>query len=82
MDVSAIGNMVSTVGFPIVCTLILFWYVNKRDERDEMETQRHNSEVEALRDTLEKNTLVLQKLTDKIDMIGGAMSNDDTKRLE
>lgn len=40
-------NSISTVGFPIVMCLILFWYMTKQTERHEAES---NSMKEAIND--------------------------------
>lgn len=59
MDASAITQIVSSVGFPIAACLICFWYVNKL-------TETHKEEVNKLTDALNNNTLVMQKLCDKL----------------
>lgn len=74
MDMNTVTTFITTVGFPIVCACVMFWYITKRDELDAEETRNHKEEMEALRGTIEKNTLVLQKLIDKIDGMGGEHS--------
>ena len=59
MDASAIIQIISNVGFPIAVCLICFWYVNKL-------TETHKDEVNKLTDALNNNTLVMQKLCDKM----------------
>lgn len=59
MDASAITQIISSVGFPIAACLICFWYVNKL-------TETHKEEVNKLTDALNNNTLVMQKLCDKL----------------
>lgn len=59
MDVNAIIQIISGVGFPIAACLICFWYVNKL-------TETHKEEVNKLTDALNNNTLVMQKLCDKL----------------
>lgn len=59
MDVNAITQIISSVGFPIAACLICFWYVNKL-------TETHKEEVNKLTDALNNNTLVMQKLCDKL----------------
>ena len=66
MDASAIIQIVSNVGFPIAVCLICFWYVNKL-------TETHKDEVNKLTDALNNNTLVMQKLCDKL----GVQTNAD-----
>lgn len=50
---------ISTVGFPIVMCLILLKF-----QKDE--AQIHKEETEKFTEALNKNTIVLQKLCDKI----------------
>ena len=59
MDANAIIQIISGVGFPIAACLICFWYVNKL-------TETHKEEVNKLADALNNNTLVMQKLCDKL----------------
>ena len=59
MDASAIIQIISNVGFPIAVCLICFWYVNKL-------TETHKEEVNKLTDALNNNTLVMQKLCDRM----------------
>ena len=59
MDASAVIQIISNVGFPIAVCLICFWYVNKL-------TETHKDEVNKLTDALNNNTLVMQKLCDKL----------------
>lgn len=59
MDASAITQIISSVGFPIAACLICFWYVNKL-------TEAHKEEVNRLTEALNNNTLVMQKLCDKL----------------
>lgn len=59
MDVNAIIQIISGVGFPISACLVCFWYVNKL-------TETHKEEVNKLTDALNNNTLVMQKLCDKL----------------
>lgn len=59
MDVNSIIQIISGVGFPIAACLICFWYVNKL-------TETHKEEVNKLTDALNNNTLVMQKLCDKM----------------
>lgn len=55
-----IVNIISTVGFPIFACCALFWMNDK-------ESQRHAEETEKFTNALAENTLVLQKLCDKLD---------------
>lgn len=46
---------ISTVGFPIVCTLILLYLLVKENEQ-------HKEEMSALKETIHNNTVVLAEL--------------------
>ncbi|MBO7549534.1 MAG: hypothetical protein J6T77_06150 [Clostridia bacterium] len=52
-------NAISTIGFPIVLTLILLWYINKKDEKQD---QRNAEFVKAI----ENNTRAVDALTIEI----------------
>lgn len=54
-------SVVSTLGFPIAMCLILCYYVNKINES-------HKAESKDFADALNANTVVLQKLCDKLDV--------------
>lgn len=51
---------VSTVGFPIVMCGLLFWKIDKQDKE-------HREETTKLSESLNQNTLAIQKLVDKLD---------------
>lgn len=59
MDVTVILQAITTVGFPIAMCLVLMWYVMKSNEY-------HKEETKDFTDALNRNTLVLQKLCDKL----------------
>lgn len=63
MDLQTITNVITTIGFPIAVCLICFWYINKMQES-------HKSEIDKLSEALQNNTIVMQKLVDKLDMEG------------
>ena len=52
MDIQVIGQLVASLGFPIVACGAMFWMVNKQEER-------HGEEIGSLRKTIEDNTNVL-----------------------
>lgn len=60
MEISTIGDLITQIGFPIAVCLICFWYINK------IQTQ-HKEEMTTLKEALDNNTSVLQKLVDKLD---------------
>ena len=64
-----IVSVISTLGFPIAMCLILCYYVNNINES-------HIAASKEFADALNNNTIVLQKLCDKLDVERGA-ENDN-----
>lgn len=58
--VQMVVSVISTVGFPIAVALICMWYVNHQGEN-------HKTEVSAMTEAINNNTLVLQRLMDKLE---------------
>ena len=59
--VNDIITLISTVGFPIAMCIGMGYYLVKKDEA-------HNAESKEFTEALNKNTLVLQKLCERLDM--------------
>lgn len=59
MDINAIAQIFSNLGVPIACLAVTFylWY---------NETNAHKEEMSNMTDALNNNTLILQKLLDKL----------------
>jgi len=62
MDFQAVVQAISCVGFPIVCVLMCFYYINKNNEKNDA--------------TIEKNTEAIQELTIFIKEIIAKQFND------
>ena len=62
MDMQMIMNMISTLGFPIVVAVALFWYINKQNEN-------HKEEINGLRETIQDNTNILHELKELIKVL-------------
>ena len=62
MDVQVIGQLIASLGFPIVAAAAMFWMVNKNEER-------HKEEMDGLRKTIEDNTNVLASLKELIQIV-------------
>ena len=60
MDVTVITQLVSTVGFPIAMCALMSYYIKYTEDK-------HREEINTMRDALNNNTMVLQKLVDKLD---------------
>lgn len=59
MDAQSLMQMISTVGFPIVCCIYLIYTQNKTEEK-------HAEEMDKMRETVENNTKVMIKLCAKL----------------
>lgn len=59
MDATSVNQLISSVGFPIVVCLVCFWYINKVQEQ-------HKEEVDKMSEAIQNNTVVMQKLIDKL----------------
>lgn len=66
MDMNVVLQAISAVGFPIVISIYLLWYIKELENT-------HKEESKQFTEALNKNTLVLQKLIDTI----GDDRNDD-----
>ena len=60
MDLPGVLQAISTVGFPIVVCLLCFWYIKQSSDT-------HKQEIDKLSEAVQNNTLVIQKLTDKLE---------------
>ena len=71
MDFSTIATMIGTLGFPIVacCGMAYFFAkVNDNYRNDIKELQsNHKEEIAKMTEAINNNTLVIQKLVDKMD---------------
>lgn len=59
MDVNTLIQLVSSLGFPVVCCGALFWKMVKIDEQ-------HKEEMDKIAEALNNNTIALTKLSDKL----------------
>lgn len=70
IDFEAINNLITTVGFPIVCYLMAGWYVKYREDRNDEKfdklNNQHDEENKRITEALNNNTMALQKLADKL----------------
>lgn len=58
--INDLATLISTLGFPIGMCLIMCYYINKINEA-------HKEETDKFAEALNSNTVVLQKLCDKLD---------------
>jgi hypothetical protein len=70
IDAGTISELISTLGFPIVCFLCCAWYVKYREDRNDEKIDKlntmHNEESKRMTEALNNNTLALTKLTDAL----------------
>lgn len=60
MDITSMSQIIGSLGFPIVFSLIMFKYL-------EEEQKTHKEEMNTIKDAINNNTLTMQKLIDKLD---------------
>lgn len=58
--INDLSTLISTLGFPIGMCLIMCYYINKINDA-------HKVEIDKFAGALNNNTVVLQKLCDKLD---------------
>ena len=56
-----IVTIITNVGFPIAICIMLMWYIREL-------TSKHQSETKEFTEALNKNTIVLQRLCDKLNI--------------
>lgn len=70
MDLQSLSEVISTIGFPIVCFIMCGWYVKYREDKNDEKIDKlntmHDDESKQMVSALNNNTLALQKLTDKL----------------
>jgi len=68
MDLTTIGQIISSVGFPIVMCLLLYTYMKEQNEK-------HENEINKLTETINANTQILTELSTLIKMIADKEDN-------
>lgn len=61
MDISALQQLIGTLGFPIVCCGALFWYMIQQKNT-------HKEEMDKMVEAINNNTLAITKLLDKLEV--------------
>ncbi len=62
MDAQVIGQLIASLGFPIVAAAAMFWTVNKNEERPK-------NELDSMRKTIHENTSVLASIKELIQIL-------------
>ncbi len=71
LDIANVLSAISSVGFPIVACIALFWNGHKQEERHLEESNKFN-------EAINNNTIALVKLTEKISYLGGVKDVSDS----
>lgn len=71
MDLNTIATLISAVGFPIVACIAMGWFFtriieNYRNDIKEIQAI-HKEEITSMTTAINNNTLVIQKLVDRMD---------------
>jgi len=71
MDANALITLIGSLGFPIVACLGMAWFFakvneNYRNDIKEMNAN-HKAEMDKMTEAINNNTLVIQKLIDKME---------------
>lgn len=61
MDISALSQLISTLGFPIAICLYLLYRDGKRDET-------HREEMNKVTEAVNNNTIALTQLTERMNL--------------
>lgn len=71
MDIQALLQAVSSVGFPIVCCGAMMYYVKYSTDRNREDmlklSEQHKAEIMQITEAINNNTLALQKLSDNLE---------------
>lgn len=59
MDMNAVTSLIGTLGFPIVMTLLLFFYVKEQNEL-------HDKEINSLKEAINDLKLAIITLTERL----------------
>lgn len=71
MGANEVVTLIANLGFPICFCLVLFKYIQKREEKHDTERleqqKQHKEEIDKLSEAVTNNTLIMQKVVDKFD---------------
>ena len=66
----SVTQLIASLGFPIVMCLLMFKYITD-------ESENHKKEVDAMKDSLKENTVVLSDLKSMIQTLVNYLRNDN-----
>lgn len=68
MDINALAPLITSVGFPIVACVGMFWYLTKvMEKRDE----KMDKTIEELTKVVNENNKLISIFAEKVDMLAG-----------
>lgn len=67
MDVGAITTIISNIGFPIACVVVLFITQEKDRERQALENEKTREMLSKMSEAINSLTAVNQRLLDKME---------------
>ena len=73
MEIDVLLQAIATLGFPIVMSVALLWEIKDM-------TTKHQEESKIFSDSMNKNTLVLQKLCDILGVEREETNNENIKK--
>ena len=81
MDFGTLGQLITSMGFPIVACLLMGYYIKQQTQyyREDINSinQQHKEEMSKITEALNNNTLALQKISDALIIRG--ISKDDNQ---
>ena len=70
MEFDSIVQLISTIGFPIVCCIMMGWYVKYISDEDRAEidkiNEQHRAEMSEVTTAINNNTIALTKLCERL----------------
>lgn len=66
MDANAITSLIGSLGFPIVCCLAMFWYVNKTMKEF---SEKIESNLRDLSKSIQENTAATTRLVTTVELL-------------
>lgn len=64
---STILQAISSVGFPIVMCIVMFWYIQKVEERHRQEIESLRNAINETKSAINNNTVVMNRVLDKME---------------
>ena len=74
-----ITQLISTVGFPIVCVLGLAYYIYKKDQTDRADREETQQMLLDFSEAIKENTILTKSLICMVDKLLNGDENDENK---